>query len=280
MAAKPNKKKQKPPTRAIPHNSTIRKFRIVEFSLNIAAGWMVKVYPLSETSSETCFARRNSHVPSARWTMLPDPFVRRLPLAAMMFLPVGSASGICRKHPPKGTLLALYPGHKRPDTWQKRPFPSNRKTAESARVRRPKTLGFRVSQGCPPLLAHVELELDDVAVLHDVVASLLTELAFLLDLDHGAFGGHEVVVGDDVGLMKPLSKSVWMTPAACGAVQPLWICQARTSLTPAVRKVCKRGCRSRRGRAGRDRIRTARRPPASRGRPPRRGRSGRIRTGR
>lgn len=127
MAAKPNKKKQKPPTRAIPHNSTIRKFRIVELSSNIAAGWMVKVYPLRETSSETCFSRRNSHVPSARWTMPPDPFVRRLPLAAMMFLPVGTPSGICRKRPLKGTLLALYPGHKRPDTWQKRPFPSNRK---------------------------------------------------------------------------------------------------------------------------------------------------------
>ena len=104
MAAKPNKKKQKPPTRAIPHNSTIRKFRIVELSLNIAAGWMVKVYSLRETSSETCFSRRNSHVPSARWTMPPDPFVRRLPLAAMMFLPVGTPSGICRKRPPK----ALY----------------------------------------------------------------------------------------------------------------------------------------------------------------------------
>ena len=157
MAAKPNKKKQKPPTRAIPHNSTIRKFRIVEFSLTIAAGWMVKVYPLRETSSETCFTRRNSHVPSARWTMLPDPFVRRLPLAAMMFLPVGSAFGHLPQGPPKGTLLALYPGHKRPDTWQKRPFPSNRKTAESARVRRPETLGFRRFAGVHPLLAHVEL---------------------------------------------------------------------------------------------------------------------------
>lgn len=158
MAAKPNKKKQKPPTRAIPHNSTIRKFRIVEFSLTIAAGWMVKVYPLRETSSETCFTRRNSHVPSARWTMLPDPFVRRLPLAAMMFLPVGSAFGHLPQGPPKGTLLALYPGHKRPDTWQKRPFPSNRKTAESQRVRRPETLGFRRFAGVhPPYLLTLNL---------------------------------------------------------------------------------------------------------------------------
>lgn len=161
MAAKPNKKKQKPPTRAIPHNSIIRKFRIVELSSNIAAGWMVKVYPLRETSSETCFSQRNSHVPSARWTMPPDPFVRRLPLAAMIFLPVGSAFGHLPQAPSQGhsigTLLALYPGHKRPDTWQKRPFPGNRKTAESTRVRRPETLGFRRFAGVPPYLLTLNL---------------------------------------------------------------------------------------------------------------------------
>ena len=32
-------------------------------------------------------SRRNSHVPSLRWMMLPAPFVRRLPSAAMMYLP-------------------------------------------------------------------------------------------------------------------------------------------------------------------------------------------------
>ena len=36
-------------------------------------------------------------------------------------------------------------------------------------------------------------------------------------------------------LMKPRWKSVWMTPAACGAVQPRWMVQARDSLGPAVR---------------------------------------------
>src|SRR5699024_7231515 len=36
-------------------------------------------------------------------------------------------------------------------------------------------------------------------------------------------------------LMKPRSKSVWMTPAACGAVAPLGMVQARDSLGPAVR---------------------------------------------
>ena len=36
-------------------------------------------------------------------------------------------------------------------------------------------------------------------------------------------------------LMKPRWKSVWMTPAASGAVAPFLIVQARDSLGPAVR---------------------------------------------
>ena len=40
-------------------------------------------------------------------------------------------------------------------------------------------------------------------------------------------------------LMKPRWKSVWITPAACGAVQPLWMVQARASFGPAVRYVCR-----------------------------------------
>ena len=36
-------------------------------------------------------------------------------------------------------------------------------------------------------------------------------------------------------LMKPRWKSVWMTPAASGAVAPLRIVQARVSFGPAVR---------------------------------------------
>ena len=39
--------------------------------------------------------------------------------------------------------------------------------------------------------------------------------------------------------MKPRSKSVWMVPAAWGAVSPMWIVQARDSFSPAVRKVCR-----------------------------------------
>src|ERR1700761_7419723 len=38
-------------------------------------------------------------------------------------------------------------------------------------------------------------------------------------------------------LMKPRWKSVWMTPAASGAVAPTGMVQARVSLGPAVRKV-------------------------------------------
>src|SRR5699024_3731483 len=36
-------------------------------------------------------------------------------------------------------------------------------------------------------------------------------------------------------LMKPRSKSVWMTPAACGAVAPLGTVHARDAFGPAVR---------------------------------------------
>jgi len=35
--------------------------------------------------------------------------------------------------------------------------------------------------------------------------------------------------------MKPRSKSVWMTPAAWGAVSPWWMVHARAYLGPAVR---------------------------------------------
>ena len=38
-------------------------------------------------------------------------------------------------------------------------------------------------------------------------------------------------------LMKPRSKSVWMTPAACGALAPRLTVQARHSSSPAVKKV-------------------------------------------
>jgi hypothetical protein len=37
--------------------------------------------------------------------------------------------------------------------------------------------------------------------------------------------------------MKPRSKSVWMTPAACGALAPFATVQARVSFGPEVKKV-------------------------------------------
>ena len=38
--------------------------------------------------------------------------------------------------------------------------------------------------------------------------------------------------------MKPRSKSLWMTPAACGAVNPALIVHARVSFSPARRVSC------------------------------------------
>jgi hypothetical protein len=50
-----------------------------------------------------------------------------------------------------------------------------------------------------------------------------------------ALEGDVVVEGDGLGADKAFSKSVWITPAACGAVSPTWMVQARTSFTPAVK---------------------------------------------
>jgi hypothetical protein len=41
-------------------------------------------------------------------------------------------------------------------------------------------------------------------------------------------------------LMKPLSKSEWMTPAASGAQAPVGTVQHLTSVSPAVKKYCSR----------------------------------------
>jgi hypothetical protein len=38
--------------------------------------------------------------------------------------------------------------------------------------------------------------------------------------------------------MKPLSKSVWITPAASGAQAPVGTVQHLTSVSPAVKKYC------------------------------------------
>jgi hypothetical protein len=77
--------------------------------------------------------------------------------------------------------------------------------------------------------------------------------------------------------MKPFSKSVWITPAACGAVAPTRTVQARTSFSPGgevglqvEQRRSRRGSRGS-GRAPRGRgrrgTRRVRRPPARRSRP-------------
>ena len=60
--------------------------------------------------------------------------------------------------------------------------------------------------------------------------------------------------------MKPRSKSVWMTPAACGCLRPLGMVQAWASLGPTVKKVI----RSKRLVAGTDDAGQARFLPAPR----------------
>ncbi len=58
-----------------------------------------------------------------------------------------------------------------------------------------------------------------VAVFHDVVLALHPELASGLAASL-ATKRHVVVIASTSALMKPRSKSEWMTPAACGALAP------------------------------------------------------------
>ena len=89
-----------------------------------------------------------------------------------------------------------------------------RKTAVFREKRRDSTfrhhgtlLNHAVFLGLKTLLGNVELEFDDVAVLHDV-AAFLTELAFS-DLRHvEPSGGNEIVIGDEHALMKPFEVGV------------------------------------------------------------------------
>ena len=81
----------------------------------------------------------------------------------------------------------------------------------------------------------VEAELDDVAVGHDVVLALDADLALrrvASAIEPAATRSSKETTS---ALMKPFWKSVWITPAASGAVAPLWIVQARDSFGPAVR---------------------------------------------
>ena len=85
-----------------------------------------------------------------------------------------------------------------------------------------------------PQRSDVEQEVHHVAVLHDVLLAFQPHLAGLLRALL-ALAGDVVVEAMTSARMKPFSKSVWITPAACGAVSPLWIVHARTSFSPAVK---------------------------------------------
>ena len=78
---------------------------------------------------------------------------------------------------------------------------------------------------CRPL--HVEAEVDHVAVLHDVLLALGAQRAGMTRRGLAAVP-HELVDVDHFARMKPRSKSVWITPAAWGAVHPARIVHARS----------------------------------------------------
>jgi hypothetical protein len=85
-----------------------------------------------------------------------------------------------------------------------------------------------------PSESDVEQEVQHVAVLDHVFLAFGAHLA-------GILGALLALVGMKssnamvCARMKPRSKSPWITPAACGAVSPMWMVQARTSFTPAVK---------------------------------------------
>ena len=74
----------------------------------------------------------------------------------------------------------------------------------------------------------------DIAIVHDILFALYGEPARIparglrSELD-------EIFILDNLGADKSFSKSVWITPAACGADIPLVMVQARTSFSPAVK---------------------------------------------
>ncbi len=75
-----------------------------------------------------------------------------------------------------------------------------------------------------------------VAVLDDVLLAFQAHLAGFLGGEFAAEGtkSSKAMVS---ARMKPFSKSVWMTPAACGALEPPVTVQARASFGPTVKKV-------------------------------------------
>ena len=80
----------------------------------------------------------------------------------------------------------------------------------------------------------IELEFDHVAIGHHIVLAL--QAHFALGAGVGIEPAETRSSNQTISaLMKPFWKSVWITPAASGAVAPFGIVQARDSLGPEVR---------------------------------------------
>ena len=75
--------------------------------------------------------------------------------------------------PRKSTLKALKRWQQPPETWQEPPFQAHSKTACFQRSGSPEPLEKAVSEALESVLANVELEFHDIAVLHHVVAAFL-----------------------------------------------------------------------------------------------------------
>ena len=79
---------------------------------------------------------------------------------------------------------------------------------------------MRLSQVSIKPELHVKSEFHYVTVLHNVLLALQPQLPSSLGLLFAA-KFNKVAEGHHLGLMNPFWKSVWMTPAASGAVSPL-----------------------------------------------------------
>lgn len=80
----------------------------------------------------------------------------------------------------------------------------------------------------------VEQEVHHIAIFHDVVFTFGAHFPGFFGALF-AFIGNKVFIGDGLRADKAFSKSVWILPAACGAVAPTGMVHARTSFTPAVK---------------------------------------------
>ncbi len=138
------------------------------------------------------------------------------------------------------------------------PTPPSRRCPQAAKPKRrraraahPSSRGSRSrTRSARGADSDVEAELHHVAVLHDVVLALdagLARRAASATEPVSTRSSNETISA----LMKPRSKSVWMTPAACGAVSSP--CGSSRRGSPWARRSGRsagRGCGSRRGRAG------------------------------